>query len=76
MAGHVHEWRFVDAPGRWTATCWCGLVVTVQAFGPDGGLWTWRLDDRPPSGDLLLESVTSVVRARLAREHARPDAVE
>jgi hypothetical protein len=74
VTGHVHQWRFVDAPGRWTATCACGLAVTVEAAEPGRGIWTWRLGGGPPSAEALLESVTSVVKARRAHEQAGPKA--
>ena len=47
---HEHSWYFTMQPARWTATCGCGLAVTVETPMPGRSTWKWTLHgDLPPS---------------------------
>lgn len=64
MAEHDHSWYFTFGPGRWTATCGCGLAVTVEEreAGRQVREWTWH--GEAPAADVMLSGVGSVTRAR------------
>lgn len=61
---HDHSWYFTDAPGRWTASCACGLAVEVATPAPGRSTWHWTLDGRVPPSDATLAGIGSVTRAR------------
>ena len=61
---HEHSWYFADAPGRWSATCACGLAVTVTSAAPGQSWWAWTLEGRKPPANMMLDGLASVNRAR------------
>ncbi len=61
---HEHSWYFTLAPARWTATCGCGLAVTVEEHDVGRQRWEWRLHGEVPPAALLLEGIGSVQQAR------------
>ncbi len=61
---HEHSWYLTLAPARWTATCACGLAVTVEEPEPGRVTWEWTLRGAIPPADVMLEGVGSVTRAR------------
>ncbi len=61
---HEHSWYFTLAPGRWTASCGCGLAVTVVESAPGRSTWAWTLHGEVPPADLMLDGISSVTRAR------------
>jgi hypothetical protein len=67
VVNHEHAWYFTFAPGHWTATCGGGLEVTVEEPEPGQEVWRWRLHGGVPPVAMLLDAVTSVVRARRER---------
>jgi hypothetical protein len=61
---HEHSWYFTLAPGRWTATCACGLAVVVQEPRPGCYSWDWQLDGAPAPGTVMVAAVASLLEAR------------
>ncbi|HEY8744133.1 MAG TPA: hypothetical protein VIU62_13595 [Chloroflexota bacterium] len=61
---HEHSWYFTFAPARWTATCPCGLAVTVEERAPGKQSWEWTLNGAPPPAAVMLDGLASVTRAR------------
>ena len=67
---HEHSWYFTDAPGRWTASCACGLAVEVTTKGPGQSTWEWNGrpsgvgDGDVPPADVMLDGIRSVTQAR------------
>jgi len=69
---HDHSWYFTLAPARWTASCACGLAVTVEEPAPGRQVWAWTLHGDVPPADLMLVGVGSVTRARRELLGTRP----
>jgi hypothetical protein len=63
-AMHEHSWYFADRPGRWTASCACGLAVEVTSVAPGQSTWRWTQDGELPPSGVMLAGVGSVTRAR------------
>jgi hypothetical protein len=61
---HDHAWHFTDAPGRWAASCACGLAVEVTMPAPGRSTWEWTLHGEIPPADAMLEGLRSVLVAR------------
>lgn len=61
---HEHSCYFTDAPGRWVATCACGLAVEMTAPSPDRSTWRWTLHGELPPVGMMLGGIGSVIRAR------------
>ena len=61
---HEHSWYFTDSPGRWTATCGCGLAVLVTSAAPGQQRWRWTQEGEIPPTDVMLAGVSSVTQAR------------
>lgn len=64
MGEHEHRWSFTLGPNRWTATCHCGLGVTVEERAPGRSVWQWTLRGETLPADVMLDGVGSVTRAR------------
>jgi hypothetical protein len=63
---HEHRWLFTLQPTRWTATCRCGLAVTVEEPAPGCSLWAWTFHGEMPPPSMMLDACGSVQRARRA----------
>ena len=62
---HVHAWYFTLAPGRWSATCACGLAVEVEEPDVGSSTWFWTLQSgQIPGVDVLLAGIGSVIQSR------------
>ncbi len=61
---HEHSWYFTLAPGRWSASCACGLAVTVEEHDAGWQRWEWRLHGEVPPPALVLAGIGSVQQAR------------
>lgn len=61
---HEHSWYFTFAPARWTASCACGLAVTVEEPEPGKSTWAWTLHGGVPPVDVMLDAIGSVTRVR------------
>ena len=61
---HDHSWYFTDAPGRWTASCSCGLAVEVIMQAPGQSTWRWTLAGQIPPTAVMLAGIGSVGGAR------------
>lgn len=61
---HAHSWYFTLAPGRWSASCACGLAVVVEEPMPGRSTWAWTLHGDVPPADVMLAGISSVQRAR------------
>lgn len=58
-----HTWYFTLAPGRWSASCGCGLTVHLDIPVPSRSLWRWTLDGHVSPVERMLDGVGSVTRA-------------
>jgi hypothetical protein len=63
---HEHRWLFTLDPIHWTATCRCGLAVTVEEPAPGRSTWAWTFHGEMPPPSMMLDACGSVQRARRA----------
>lgn len=72
MLAHEHTWTFADRASGWSASCPCGLAVAVEEQTDGRTLWEWLLHDATPPTEMLLNAISSVMRARRAARLAMP----